>query len=173
MKKYIYILILAAVIAGMGICHTVAAKQTKADAGKMISLINEYKSEDGFEVFSLGSFSTGLFKTLIRSSASKEDKEMLDVVRGVRRMAVVEYTDASEHMKTEFTAKVKDLLKDAEKLMEMKTDGEAADIFCTPARSGESISDIIIYVPQNYTLVCVVGKISAKDLAKILEMSNE
>jgi hypothetical protein len=76
-------------------------------------------------------------------------------------------------MKTEFTAKVKDLLKDAEKLMEMKTDGEAADIFCTPAKSGESISDIIIYVPQNYTLVCVVGKISAKDLAKILEMSNE
>ena len=171
MKKYVSILILAAMTAAM--CFLADAKKKDLKTSEVVELVKEYRSEDGFEGVVVGKVALGLVKSLAKMSMDKEDKAALKVISGIKKVVVAEYEDAAPQIREEFNKKAKDILDKAEKIIEAKDDGKEVHIYGTPAKSGEAISDIIVYVPGEYTLVCLLGSVSANDISRLIEMTNE
>lgn len=173
MKKYVSILILAALVAAMYLPMDAEAKKKEVKTSDIVQLVNEYRSEDGFEAVVVGKFAMGLVKSLAKMSMDKEDRDALKVISGIKKVVVAEYEDAASEVRDEFNKKATALLDKAEKILEAKDDGDTVHIFGTLAKSGEAISDIIIHVPTESTLVCLLGSISANDISKLMEMKNE
>lgn len=173
MKKYISILILAALVSAMCLQMEAEAKKKEVKTSDIVELVSDYRSEDGFEAVVVGKFAMGLVKSLAKMSMDKEDRDALKVISGIKKVVVAEYEDAAPETRDEFNKKATALLDKAEKILEAKDDGDTVHIYGTLAKSGEAISDIIIHVPTESTLVCLLGSISANDISKLMEMSNE
>lgn len=171
MKKIISILLLTALVAAMG--QSVEAKKKDVKTSSVVELVRKYRSHDDFTVVSIGSFGMGMMKTLAKMSLDKEERAALDIIKGIKRLIVVEFEDARAEVRDEFNSKLSELLKDSEMILEAKDEGDVVHIYGTPARSGEAISDIIIHVPGDYALICLFGSIRADDVANLLEMTNE
>lgn len=171
MKKYISILILAALVAAMS--TSAGAKKKEVKTSNVVELVKEYRSEDGFEAVIVGRFAFGFVKSLAKMSMDKEDKAALKVISGIKKVVVAEYEDAAPETRDEFNKKAKSLLAKAEKIIEVKDDGDEVYIYGTLEKSGEAISDIVIYIPGDYALVCLLGSVSANDMSKLIEMTNE
>ena len=61
----------------------------------------------------------------------------------------------------------------AEKILEVKEEGENINIYGTSSGDGERIEDIIIFVPDNCELICLFGSVSIQQISDIVKMSNE
>ena len=173
MKKYVSILILAALVAAMCLPMEAEAKKKEVKTSDIVALVSDYRSEDGFEAVVVGKFAMGLVKSLAKMSMDKEDRDALKVISGIKKVVVAEYEDAAPEVRDEFNKKATALLDKAEKILEAKDDGDTVHIYGTLAKSGEAISDIIIHVPTESTFVYLLGSISANDISKLMEMSNE
>ena len=55
----------------------------------------------------------------------------------------------------------------------MKEEGETVNIYGTSVNGGESIDDLMIFIPEDCTLVCILGSISAERIADLIEKANE
>ncbi len=145
----------------------------KAKSGEVIDLIKNYKSEQGFNVVSVGSFGLGLMKMAAKASAeTEEDKAAVEFMDGIEKIFAVEYDDAAPARKADFNAKLSKLLDSAGKIMEMKEGGETVNIYGTSADHGESIDDLIIFIPEECSLVCLFGSISSKNITDLIEASK-
>ena len=102
-----------------------------------------------------------------------EEKAVLDMIKGVNKFVVVNYEDASQTARAAFAAKLNGLFGNTEKIIEVKDGEDGVNIYGTSVNGGESIDDIMIYIPSDCTLICVLGSISADRIADIIEMSNE
>ena len=170
MKKFITIIMLVMMTAGTGISHAAAAK----DKYGVADLIGKYEGKEGFEIISFGSFPMGLVKLVANLSAeSQEDRETLDILDGINKFVVVEYEEASPERKMAFNKEMSTLLKDAEKMIEIKDGGDSLDIYGTLSKDGEKITDVIIHIPEDCTFVCFFGNIRTEDLGDVVKMANE
>lgn len=102
-----------------------------------------------------------------------EEKAVLDMIKGVNKFVVVNYEDASQTARATFAAKLNGLFGKTEKIIEVKDGEDEVNIYGTSVNGGESIDDIMIYIPSDCALICVLGSISADRIADIIEMSNE
>ncbi len=149
------------------------AKTKKVKSGELIGLVKNYNHEDGFEVVSVGSLGMGLMKMIARASAeTDEDKAAIDVIKDIGKVVVVDYSDAEMNAKTAFNSKINKVLDGAEKIVEVKDDGETVNIYGTSAGNGERIDDIVIFIPEECTLVCLFGTISSKSIADLVTVAN-
>ena len=57
--------------------------------------------------------------------------------------------------------------------MEVKDEGDVLNIYGTCADDGDSIDDLIIFSPGDYSLIYLLGSISAQKMADLIEMANE
>ena len=170
MKKLISIIMLVVMTAGTGISHAAAA----ADKDGVAGLIRKYEGKEGFEIISFGNLSMGLVKLVANLSAeSQEDKEALDILDGINKFVVVEYEEASPERKMAFNKEMSAILKDAEKMIEIKDGGDSVDIYGTLSKDGEKIIDVIIHIPEDCTFVCFFGNIRTEDLGDVVKMANE
>ena len=170
MKKLISIIMLVVVTAGTGISQAAAATDKDGVAG----LIRKYEGKEGFEVISFGNLSMGLVKLVANFSAeSQEDREALDILDGINKFVVVEYEEASPERKKAFNKEMSAILKDAEKMIEIKDGGDSVDIYGTLSKDGKKISDVIIHIPEDCTFVCFFGNIRTEDLGDVVKMANE
>ena len=55
-------------------------------------------------------------------------------------------------------------------IMEIKDEGETLNLYGTSSDDGSSIEDIILYVPEDHTLICLFGSISSQKIADIVKM---
>ncbi len=172
MKRIIAMLMMAVVIAGTMV--EAEAKDRNVRSGEVISLIRNYNLEEGFEVVSVGNLGLGLAKMVARIAAeSEEEKAVVNLMTGLNKVLVVEYEDASQEKKDSFNAKISKLLTEAEKIIEVKDDGETVNIYGTSADDGETIDDLMIFIPEESTLVCLFGSISSKAVADVMAASNK
>lgn len=170
MKKLITFIMLVVVTAGTGISQAAAAK----DKDGIADLIRKYEGSEGFEIISFGSFPMGLVKLMANAAADcPEDREALDILDGIHKFAVVEYAGASAERKSAFNKDMSVLLKDAEKMIEVKDEGDSVDIYGTLSDDGKKISDVIIHIPEDCTFVCFFGNIRTEDLGDVVKMANE
>lgn len=170
MKRLIAIVLLAAFTAGIGSPESKAAGR-KVNSGDMASLVREYNLYQGFDVVSVGGLGLGLVKMIAKASAeNEEDRMALEVIDGLRKIIVVDYMAAEQDRKDSFSRKAAGILKNAEKIIEVKEDGETVNVYGTAASDGERIDDLIVFIPEECTLICLFGSISSDKIADIVEM---
>ena len=169
MKRIIFVLLtLVVMTAGC------LAGNRNVKTKNVISTISEYTHEPGFEVVSIGKLGLGLAKMLGNLSAeTEEDKAAIAILNGINKLVVVDYEDAPEDKRKAFDSRLAKALENAEKIIEVKDEEDTVNIYGTSARGGESIDDLMIYIPGDCTLVCILGSISAERIADLIKMTNE
>lgn len=150
------------------------AANGNVDTRNIISTISDYKHVSGVQVISVGKLGLGLAKVVANLSAeSEEDKAALAILNGINKMVVVNYEDATEAKEKELNSKFSELLNNAEKIIEVKDEEDTIHIYGTSANEGGSIDDLMIFIPKDYTLICVLGSISAERIADLIKIANE
>lgn len=150
------------------------AANGNVDTRNIISTISDYKHVSGVQVISVGKLGLGLAKVVANLSAeSEEDKAALAILNGINKVVVVNYEDATAAKEKELNSKFSELLNNAEKIIEVKDEEDTIHIYGTSANGGGSIDDLMIFIPKDYTLICVLGSISAERIADLIKIANE
>lgn len=169
MKRIVAMLMLAVIVAGHS--ADVAAKERKTRSRDVISLVQEYRTTEGFDVVSVGSLGMGLVKIIANIAAdTPEDKAALSILDGLNKVVVVDYGAMDHGRKESFVADVEALLKNAEMILEAKDEGDTVRIYGTASEDGNKISDLMVFTPEENTLVCLLGSISAEKIGELMTM---
>lgn len=169
MKKIIFVVLSLWLAASSGI-----AGNRNVETRNIINIISEYKHVPGVQVISVGKLGLGLAKVIANMSAeTEEDRAALAILNGINKVVVVTYEDATEAKQKEFNSKLSKLLNNAEKILEVKDEGDTVNIYGTSVNGGESIDDLMIFIPEDYTLICILGSISAERIADLIKIANE
>lgn len=169
MKKIIIVILSIWLTASVSI-----AGNRNADTKNVINAISEYKQASGVDVISIGKLGLGLAKVVANLSAeSKEEKAALSILNGINKVVVVDYEDAAEATRIELNSKLSDIFGKTEKILEVKDEEDTLNIYGTSGKGGESIDDLMIFVPEDYTLICILGSISAERIADLIKIANE
>lgn len=152
---------------------SIAANQN-TDAKNIISTVSDYKDVSGVEVISVGKLGLGLTKIITNLSAeSKEDKAILALLNGINKLLLVNYEEAALAKRKELNSKLSELFNNAEKILEFKDEEETVNIYGTSANGGKSIQNLMIFIPEDYTLICALGSIRAEKIADLIKIVNE
>ena len=169
MKRIILMVFLVAAAVGVS-----AGEKRNLATDAVLQLVMDHRGKPGFETISVGKMGLGLVSLVLRAEADDpEEKAVLDMIKGVNRFVVVNYKDASQTARATFAAKLNGLFGKTEKIIEVKDGEDEVNIYGTSVNGGESIDDIMIYIPSDCVLIWVLGSISADRIADIIEMSNE
>lgn len=149
-------------------------ERTTVNTRRVISAIRDYRYEPGFEVVSVGKFWMGLTRIAAGLAVeTEEERRALSILNNIDKIVVVEYEDASEAKRREFDSRLSRLLDRAEKIVEVKDEEDILYIYGTSVNDAESIDDLMIYIPEDCTLICILGSISAEKIADLIKMANE
>lgn len=170
MKRIILmVLLVAAAVVGAS-----AGEKRNLSTDAVLQLVMDHRGKQGFETIYVGKMGLGLVRMVLSAEADDpEEKAVLDMIKGLNKFVVVNYEDASQTARAAFAAKLNGLFGNMEKIIEVKDGEDEVNIYGTSVNGGESIDDIMIYIPSDCTLICVLGSISADRIADIIEMSNE
>lgn len=189
MKKLITILLIVVLAGGTGLtaCSSSAGKKDaetaaaikkeaahkKVNSGAVTDLIREYNQTEGFESVSIGGLGLGLIRMMAKTSMDEEERAALEIMDGLRRIVVLDYEDADSSQSESFTRRMTDILDRAEKILEVKDEEDILNIYGTCANDGDSIDDLIIFCPGDYSLICLFGSVSAQKVADLIEIAND
>ena len=150
------------------------AESRNVNTGNIINTISEYQNVSGFQVVSVGKLGLGLAKIAANLSAeSEEDNAAIAVLNGINKVIVVNYEDAAEAKQKELNSRLSKLFKNAETILEVKDEDNTVNMYGTSGNDGKSIDDLMIFIPEDYTLVCILGSISAERIADLIKIANE
>lgn len=140
---------------------------------KLMAVVNEYRFYDGFEVVKLNSLGTKALKTAIRIAALGEEDEdirqLLKVITGIKKVAVVDYEDCSDNIREGFSRKVGKILHDQEILMQVKDGSDSMTIYGVVSDDAGTVKDFVLFAPDSCALICLFGSISMDSLMRIVE----
>lgn len=169
MKRIIAMLMMAVIVTGYS--EDAAAKERKTRSRDVVSLVQEYKKAEGFDVVSVGSLGMGLVKIIANITAdTPEDKAALSILNGLNKVVVVEYGAMDPGCRESFVTEVEALLKNAEIILEAKDEGDIVRIYGTASDDGKKISDLMVFTPEDNTLICLLGSISAEKIGELMTM---
>lgn len=171
MKKFVLLLTLLA-FCFSGYASAKPAKGVSKE--KLLTLISEYRPNDGFHVVKLGSFATSLARTAakitFRVDGDEEAAEAVKMINGVRKVVVVEYEDCERSVRDSFNTKARGLLRNYDLLMEVKDDEDQVFMYGLVDDKASSVKDFVIYVPEDCALICMFGSLSVDAVSKLIEM---
>lgn len=145
------------------------SRETKRS--EILSLISEYSFADGFEVIQVGGIGTKLIKRLIASSVdlnNPEEKAVLDLVKGINKIAIFEYGDCEDSVKERLNRKLDRLLDADNILMDVKSDGTTARIYGMVSDEG-NLEDFILHSPEENAVICLFGSLSMDAISRLIE----
>ena len=174
MKRIIFVmLMMAGIVCGTSASVAEAAYRGKASTRDVISLVRNYNHHEGFEIVSVGKLGISLAHMIANANADEDEKAALGILRDLNKIVVVNYDEADEAKQQAFNARIGKVLDGAEKILEVKDEEETVNIYGTSVNGGESIDDLMIFIPEDCTLVCILGSISAERIADLIEKANE
>ena len=139
---------------------------------KLRSLVSTYKGTEGFEIVDLGGIGLGLLKAAARSAAeSQEDREALKLFSGIKRLTVVDFSDAAPEARDKFLRKANKILKGGEMLMEAKDEGETVRIYGTSSSGGDLLEDIAILAED--ALIFVRGTVRMDQVGELMKQADK
>jgi hypothetical protein len=161
MRNLIIIIVIALTLPLAGNANA----QGKSVPGSQISLlISEYKMYDGFEAVKVGRLATGFVKSMINAGAMKEGdpeaKELKKLIKGIKKLAVVDYSDCDLEVRQGFTNKMGRLLSGADVLMEVKDGSDLMRMYGVVDDKGGKVKNFVLFCPEDCTLICLFGTIS-------------
>lgn len=168
MKRIIFAILMLAS------AFTMTAGSGKVNTGAVLSLVRTYNAEPGFDVVSVGKLGIGLARLVANMSVeTEEDRKALALLNDINKVVVVDYMEASESKRDAFNSELYNLLDKAEKIIEVKDEEDVLNIYGTSVNGGESIDDLVVFIPEDCTLICILGSISADRIADLIEMTND
>lgn len=171
MKKITFAII-AFMLAILPLIH--ASKPKEVNTTALFSLIRDFKTEKGVEVVSLGRIALRFATGIVSAQADSEEERLsLEMLKGVTKLVVVDYEDASDNVKQRFNSSVMKILEKSEKLMEIKDDGESVDIYGVPSADGTVLKDCVIMSQEDCSMICVMGRIPLDKINALVAMEND
>ena len=80
-------------------------------AGKLRTLVNEFRNEPGFEMVDMGPVALGLIRAAARGEVKTEDdRKALQVFKDIKRLTILDFSDAEASRKEKFLRKAKRVL---------------------------------------------------------------
>lgn len=136
---------------------------------KVLTLVNQYKHNDGFETVSFGPLGLSLVKAfaLSDSDLDEEDRNALRAFDKIRRICILDFGDAREEIKAQFVEKVSALLDGMELLLEAKDSSNQLSIYADDSRG--VLKDCILFDPDG-TLICLRGSV---DVERLMALAND
>ena len=140
-------------------------------AGKIRTLMNEFRDEPGFEVVDMGPLALGLIRAAARGEVKNEDdRKALQVFKDIKRLTILDFSDADAARKEKFLRKAKRILADEEMLMEAKDGGETLRIYGL-SNVSDILEDVIILAGD--ALISVHGKIRAALVGELINQAEK
>lgn len=166
MKRIIFVLLMLPV--------AIACNAGTKTVDSLTSIVNEYSAESGCEVVSVGKLGINIARFFVNLSAeTKEDKDVLSGFDGINKILVVDYEEMEFSKRQILNSRLAGVLDTAEKIIEVKDEEDTLLVYGTSGKGGETLEDIIIYVPEDYALICFWGSIDFDRLADLIKASNE
>ena len=139
--------------------------------GQIRTLVNEYRYEPGVEVVDLGGLGLGLLKAALRTQAKNDDdRKAMDVLRSIKRLTVLDFSDAADNLKERFFRKARRILSDEDLLLEARDGGEAVRIYGMSSDDGNLLQDVVILAEE--TLITVKGKIRMDQIGELIKTAE-
>ena len=135
------------------------------------NLVSSYKGTQGFDVVDVGSLGLGLLKAAAKTAAeTPEDREALKLFDGLKRLTIVDFSEATPETKEKFLRKANRILNEGELLMEAKDEGETVRIFGTSSKDGNVLQDIALLAGD--ALIFVRGTIRSDQIEALIEQAE-
>ena len=137
------------------------------------NLVSSYKGTEGFEVVDVGGVGLSLLKAAARTAAeTEEDRAALKLFNGLKRLTVVDFSEAAPDVKEKFLRKVKRILNGGEMLMEAKDGGgETVRIYGTSSADGSLLEDIAILAED--ALIFIRGSIRTDQIEALMKQADK
>jgi hypothetical protein len=136
---------------------------------QLTATVSGCRQYEGAELVKLGRLATAALKKTIRlSSANDSDaRQVLSLMKGIREMAILDYSDCSENDKESISRKLERALSGGEMLMEASDEGGKMRIYGVVDDKTDTVRDFVMYAPSDCALICIFGSISLKTVAKM------
>ena len=163
MKKILFTLVM---LLGLGTA-ALAGEQNP----QLRNLVSSYKGTEGFEIVDIGGIGLGLLKAAARNAADKpEDREALKLFDGLKRLTVVDFSDAPADMREKFLRKANRILNGCELLMEAKDNDETVRIYGTSSKDGSVLEDIALLAGD--ALIFIRGTIRTEQITELMKQAD-
>ena len=135
------------------------------------NLVSDYRGTQGFDVVDLGGVSLSLLKAAAKTAAkTPEDREALRLFNGLKRLTIVDFSEAEPEVKDKFLRKVNRILRSGEMLLEAKDGGETVRIYGTSSDDGNLLEDVALLAGE--ALIFVRGSIRADQVAALMTQAD-
>ena len=140
--------------------------------GKLRSLVSSFKGTEGFDVVDLGGPALLLLKAAARAEVDDpEDRAAMDLFNGLKRLTVVDFSEAAPEKREKFLRKALRILEGEEILMDVKDAGEKLSIYGTSSRDGSRYQDIILLADD--ALISIKGSIRADQVGELMKQASK
>ncbi len=165
MRKILLLLALLLPLAASG--HPAGKTVPKA---KITSIISEFRGYDGVEVVSVGRLGTAALRGVVRAAAKgdPEARQALDLMRGIKRITILEYDDCSPRVRERLDRRLANALDGSELLMEAKDGSSAMRLFGLVDEQTGLVRDFVMHTPGENALICIFGSIPMDTVGKFL-----
>lgn len=163
MRKFLLSLCLSCTLLSPAIGGNLSKTQISA-------FIIECQRYEGVEVVQLGRLATGALKATIRMAGAGDPdvREMLKLIGGIKRIAVLEYGDCEPAIQARITRKLDRMLSEEDLLMETKDGYDRMHIYGVVDDRNGTVNDFVLHTPSSSSLICIFGSIPIEKLAKIV-----
>ena len=135
------------------------------------NLVSDYRETEGFDVVDVGGLGLSLLKAAARTAAdSPEDREALKLFNGLKRLTIVDFSEAAPEVKDKFLRKANRILQGSEMLMEAKDGDETVRIYGTSSDDGNLLEDIALIAGD--ALIFVRGAIRGDQVAALIAQAD-
>ena len=136
------------------------------------NLVSDYRGTQGFDVVDLGGVSLSLLKAAAKTAAkTPEDREALRLFNGLKRLTIVDFSEATPEVKDKFLRKVNRILRSGEMLLEAKDGGETVRIYGTSSADGSLLEDIAILAED--ALIFIRGSIRTDQIEALMKQADK
>lgn len=168
MKKILSIILIATSIIFSASIGVFAAEKYTQDA--VSAVIKKYSGEKGVESMNLGKMGLGAFRAVIRMSSDKDARAMLELTKGIRGLSMMEYDDCSAKVRRQINAEIEAALAGVGMLMELHDGDESVRIYGNLDEDGKSVSDTVIFIPEDCALICFYGSVCIDALQSAVDL---
>ena len=135
------------------------------------NLVSDYRGTQGFDVVDVGGLGLSLLKAAARTAAdSPEDREALRLFNGLKRLTIVDFSDAAPEVREKFLRKANRILQGSEMLLEAKDGDETVRIYGTSSDDGNLLEDVALLAGE--ALIFVRGSIRADQVAALMKQAD-
>ena len=135
------------------------------------NLVSDYRGTQGFDVVDIGGLGLSLLKAAARTGAeTPEDRAALKLFDGLKRLTVVDFSEAAPEVKDKFLRKVNRILQSGDMLLEAKDGGETVRIYGTSSNDGNLLEDIALLAGD--ALIFIRGTIRADQIAALIAQAD-